>query len=236
MEKKQKVKIIGLNGSPHRNGNTVTLMNYVLEGCRQAGAEVELLHVVDYHIEYCQGCNTCLRTGKCAIPDDLATLDEKLSRADGLVIGSPVYADAPTAQLKTLLDRLTLLNLFTHAFDHQHTVGVATSGIAPTSGVAKNLARFFGRPSGIIGATTSSMKYGYQSLAEVHPINLPEKAHRLGRRLVQDIQAPERVRLPGPKELLLRLLIRLFLIPMMKNNPQTFAGALGILRQKGMMA
>ena len=63
--------IVALNGSPHRKGNTATLMQWVLDGCAEAGAGVEWLHVADCHIEYCQGCFTCLRTGACPIVDDV---------------------------------------------------------------------------------------------------------------------------------------------------------------------
>lgn len=103
-------------------------------------------------------------------------------------MGSPVYEGQPTAQLKTLLDRLSLLNLYTDTFGRHFSVGVATSGIAPTEAVAKT-ATAFGRRVGTIGAKTTTLDQGYQPLAAVHPPELPARARALGRRLVRCIRS-----------------------------------------------
>jgi NAD(P)H-dependent FMN reductase len=227
------IHVVGLNGSPHHQGNTVTLMGWVLEGCLEAGAKTEWIHVVDYDIRYCRGCFTCLRTGECPIRDDFLALRSRLLAADGVVVGSPVYADAPPAVFKTFLDRLTLLNLYTNSFERQFSVGVATSGIAPTMGVANSLASMFGRSSGAIGAKTSSVARGYQPLATVHDPNLPGKARALGRRLVTDIRGPRRWRLPQREYLIYSLLTRTFIYPMVVGNPEQFAGVLRIWAEKG---
>ena len=55
---KKPIYIIGLNDSPHRDGSTATLMKWVLEGCKDAGAKVELINVIDHNILYCRGCHT----------------------------------------------------------------------------------------------------------------------------------------------------------------------------------
>lgn len=233
MEHLKPLKIVALNGSPHRSGNTVTLMNWVLEGCEEMGASVEWLHVVDYDIRYCQGCFTCLRTGLCPIKDDFLALKEKLLAADGFVVGSPVYEGAPTAQLKTLMDRLALVHLYTILFERQFSVGVATSGIAPTKEVAKGLAFFFGRRSGYIGATTSTVAHGYRHLAEFHDPRLPDRARKIGRCLVADIQVPDRFRLPQRDSVVLWTLWKCFVRPMAANNPDQFSAVLSILDQKG---
>lgn len=228
------IGIVALNGSPHRHGNTATLMGWVLEGCREAGARVEWLHVVDWDVRYCQGCFACLRTGVCAIQDDaVAAVRDRLLAADGLVVGSPVYAGQPSAQLKTLMDRLTLLNLYTHTFDRQRTVGVATSGVAPTGGVAKELAGFFGRPAGAVGAKTASVARGYQPLAQLHDHRLPARARALGGRLVDEIRSPRRPLLPNPFHLWIALLRRFLLRPMVVNHPEQFGGVLRIWERKG---
>ena len=125
----RRVSIVVLNGSPHRDGNTATLMGWVVAGCVEAGASVEWIHLVDHSIDYCQGCFTCLRTGECHIQDGFAQVRRRMEMADGIIVGSPMYAGQPTAQLKTFLDRLTLLNLYTHVFERQRSVAVVTSGV-----------------------------------------------------------------------------------------------------------
>jgi len=227
-----KTQLVALNGSPHRNGNTATLMRWVVEGCQETGAAVEWIDVIDHDIGYCQGCFTCLRTGACGINDGLTALRDQLLAADGLVVGSPVYEGEPTAQLKTLMDRLTLLNLYTNTFEGKRTVGVTTSGVAPTIGLAKRLADFFGQRSGVIGAKTASISKGYQPLADVHPSRLPERARELGRRLIRDIERPQR-RLPSPMRLWVRFLRRFVVRPLVEGNPDQFAGVLAIWKEKG---
>lgn len=227
------IKIIALNGSPRRGGNTATLMGWVTDGCTEVGASVEWLNVVDYNIQYCQGCFTCLRRGECHLQDDFLTVREKLLSVDGLVVGSPVYQGAPTAQLKTLMDRLTLVHLYTNLFERHFSVGVATSGIAPTRDVARDLAFFFGRRSGYIGATTSTIAHGYRSLREVHDLRLPQRARKVGQRLVADIRTPERFRLPQWEMLFYRMMWSRFLCPMAMNNPIQFGGILRLMDAKG---
>jgi len=68
---KKPIHFIGLNGNPHRNGNVATLMNWVLEGCKEAGAKVELINVIDHHIQYCEPCHTCIHSGDCPINDGM---------------------------------------------------------------------------------------------------------------------------------------------------------------------
>jgi len=62
--------------------------------------------------------------------------------------------------MKTLMDRPALLDLYTRTFARQKTVGVATSGGAPTRGVARSLADFFGQRVAILGAKTTSIERG----------------------------------------------------------------------------
>jgi len=224
-------RIIGLNGSPHRDGNTVTLMRWVLEGCVEAGASVEWIHVADCDIRYCQGCFTCLREGACPIQDDFPEVRDRLLAADGIVVGSPVYEDQPTAQLKTLMDRVALLALYADIFSRQHSVGVATSGLAPTGNTAR-AAEMFGRCSGVIGAKVTSLTEGYRMLAEAHSPCLPRQARALGRRLVRDIQLPDRAfNLKRAWIGFLRRLLRRFVV---ERQPDLFAGVIRIWQEKAL--
>lgn len=227
------VHITALNGSPHRNGNTTTLMRWVLEGCEETGASTEWIHIVDHEIKYCRGCFTCLQTGVCPIEDDFLGVRDRLLAADGIVVGSPVYEGQPTAQVKTFLDRLTLLNLYTDTFERQRSVGVATSGVAPTAGVAKGLAVFFGRQCGTIGAKTASVKRGYQSLAEVHNPQLVRRAHALGRRLVGAVRNAGKRPSLSVEQIWFRILRTVVVRPLVLNNSKQFEGVIEIWKEKG---
>ena len=99
------VKVLGISGSPRRHGNTETLLDAVLDGARDAGAEVEkiILRSLDY--ASCRGCNACHRTGACIIKDELTPVFEEIARADILVVASPIYSMGIPAELKGLIGR-----------------------------------------------------------------------------------------------------------------------------------
>ena len=231
MSHQSPIRIIGLNGSPHRRGNTTTLMQWVLEGCTEAGAEVEWIHVADHDVRYCRGCLTCLRQGACPIRDDVPAIRDRLLAADGIVVGSPVYEDQPTAQLKTLMDRLALLCLYADTFARQRSVGVATSGLAPTRNTAK-AAVMFGQCSGTIGAKTASLTKGYQPLTEANAPRLARRARRLGHRLVREIRHGHRrlgARLTRAWFGFLRWMLRRCVVD---RHPNQFAGVIRIWEKK----
>jgi len=99
------MKILGLSFSPREQGNTETLLEAVLSGARQQGAETELYRVAGKNIHPCDGCGACFETGACQIKDDMQELYEKMLAADGIIFGSPVYFYNITAQGKAVIDR-----------------------------------------------------------------------------------------------------------------------------------
>ena len=102
------MKILALNGSPTmKRGMTHLLMEPFLEGARGAGAETETVFLQRKKIAGCLGCYRCwVKTpGRCVQRDDMAELLEKVREADLLVLGTPVYLDGMTAQLKLFVDR-----------------------------------------------------------------------------------------------------------------------------------
>lgn len=98
-------KVIGIIGSPRREGNTDILVSKVLEGAKKAGASVEKIYLTDLEIEPCRGCNVCVSRKACVIDDDMGPLLEKMGESQVWVLGSPVYWWGPTAQFKAFLDR-----------------------------------------------------------------------------------------------------------------------------------
>ena len=100
------MKVIGIVCSPRKGGNTEFLISRALEGAREAGAEeTEIIHLSGKHISPCDACNTCEKTGKCHIDDDMQAIYPKLLETDGVIIGTPVYFWSATAQAKALIDR-----------------------------------------------------------------------------------------------------------------------------------
>lgn len=105
------MKIFAVNGSPRKTGNTATVLEHFLEGARSAGADTELIHLYDLRASGCRSCFACkLRGGAsyghCALKDDLTPVLAALEKADGLVLGSPVYFGNVTGAMRSFQERL----------------------------------------------------------------------------------------------------------------------------------
>jgi len=95
------MKVIYVSGSPRGRSNTDYLLKLTLSTV--GGQFVKL---ADYHVESCKSCWACRDSGKCAIDDDMSnTLIPMLLEADVLILGSPVYFNNVSAQLKAFMDR-----------------------------------------------------------------------------------------------------------------------------------
>jgi len=99
------ITVLGKSGSPHRHGNTETVLVCFLEGAKAAGAEIEKVILKDLDYSPCRGCNACHKTGDCVVQDDAITLFEKVLKADCIAIASPIYTMGITAELKGFIDR-----------------------------------------------------------------------------------------------------------------------------------
>jgi multimeric flavodoxin WrbA len=76
-----------------------------VRGANEAGHEVEKIGLYDKTLNYCHGCLSCQRTGKCFMQDDAATILHKIAESDVLVFAAPIYNYSAPAQMKTLIDR-----------------------------------------------------------------------------------------------------------------------------------
>lgn len=101
------MKVLLINGSPHKNGCTFTALNEVAGSLNKNGIESEIIHIGTKAIQGCIACGRCRETGKCAFRDEVYNeLFEKIQEADGVVVGSPVYYAGPNGSLCAMLDRL----------------------------------------------------------------------------------------------------------------------------------
>ena len=101
------MKVLLINGSPHKNGCTYTALNEVSKALKNNDVEREICHIGMKPIQGCIACGKCYKTKKCAFEDDVYNnLFEKIKEADGIIIGSPVYYAGPNGSLCALLDRL----------------------------------------------------------------------------------------------------------------------------------
>ena len=99
-------KVLILEGSPRRNGNSAILSEEFARGAKEAGGDVEKVWITGKKIAGCLGCNGCYRNGgECVLKDDMAEIREKMLAADVIVLVSPIYFYSMTAQMKAVIDR-----------------------------------------------------------------------------------------------------------------------------------
>ncbi len=104
------MKVLLINGSPKKNGNTATGLNEMVKIFEKEGIETEILQVGGLDIRGCNGCGRCRQLGYCVFEDIVVEAGKKLAEADGLVIGSPVYYGSANGTLVSFLDRLFYSN------------------------------------------------------------------------------------------------------------------------------
>lgn len=100
------MRVIGVSGSPRKDGNTDRLVREVLAGAAASGAETRFIRAADARIQGCVSCYHCRGTGVCALHDDMAEIFEEILKADVVVLGSPVYMGQMCGQLKVFVDRM----------------------------------------------------------------------------------------------------------------------------------
>jgi multimeric flavodoxin WrbA len=146
MSKGDHKRVLGIVGSPRRGGNTEILVDEVLAGAAEAGAQIEKVMLSKLDIGPCRACNACAKTGKCVQEDDMRALLEQMAQSDVWVFGTPVYYWGPTAQFKAFVDRwygagkivafegkrviLTIPLGSSDTYDARHTVGMLEDALA----------------------------------------------------------------------------------------------------------
>ena len=124
------MKTLVLNGSPKRDqSDTMHITRAFLEGMNEAARQdIQIIPVIDKHIEYCTGCFSCMRNGgTCVHDDDMRNILEEIPASDLLIWSFPLYCYGMPAPLKALLDRTLPLSSMTmqKAGDRYEHVGQA---------------------------------------------------------------------------------------------------------------
>ena len=100
------MKVLLLNGSPHKEGCTHTALAEVAAALEGEGVETELFWLGQGDTAGFRGCGACAKLGRCVCDDAVNAAAERMRNCDGLVVGSPVHFAAASGQVTCALDRL----------------------------------------------------------------------------------------------------------------------------------
>lgn len=164
------LKVVGIVGSPRANGNTEFMVKHTLNEIKKEGIDTELVTLYDKNINFCTGCDSCKKTNKCIITDDMHELTELIRDADGVIMSSPVYFGGMTGLAKTFIDRLRPLRNV-HAFKYKVCGAISTGGFrnGGQETTIHSIYDFFLIQGGIIvGDDRPTAHYGATGVGDTH--------------------------------------------------------------------
>ncbi|MGC6174665.1 flavodoxin family protein [Lacrimispora sp. 38-1] len=101
------MNIMGIIASERREGNTAFIVNKLLEGAREHGAQTQSFSFSDLDIKPCRGCWACHKSDQgCVIRDDMQKIYNAMENTDVIILGLPIYMGQMSAQGKIVIDRL----------------------------------------------------------------------------------------------------------------------------------
>ena len=115
------MKVLILNGSPRKGGNTEIAVAELVKTFEKEGVEAEVVSLGNKDIRSCIACGSCHKTGKCVFDDIVNDVAAKFKEADGLIAASPVYFASANATLVACLTRL----FYSTTFDKTMKVGAS---------------------------------------------------------------------------------------------------------------
>lgn len=117
------MKVLLLNGSPKKDGNTAFALAQMAEVFAEQGIDSEVIHVGSQPVRGCMACGGCYSSGRCIFDDLVNETASKFREADGMVAASPVYYASANATLIAFLDRL----FYSTGFDKRMKVGASVA-------------------------------------------------------------------------------------------------------------
>src|SRR5208283_5062171 len=113
------MKVVAINGSARKNGNTSILIEKVFEPLRDKGIECEQIQLAGHTIRGCRACYKCSgkKNKRCSFEEDMVNeCIGKMIEADGIILGSPVYVTDVSSEMKALIDRTCLVSRANDSF------------------------------------------------------------------------------------------------------------------------
>lgn len=104
------MKVLAINGSSRKDGNTAIVLNTVLNELEGSGIETELIQLFDKKVGPCKACFSCGGKNNCTFNDDnFNEIFDKMKEADGIILGSPTYSANISSRMQALLERCSVV-------------------------------------------------------------------------------------------------------------------------------
>lgn len=141
------MKVLLVNGSPHKNGSTNRALEEVAATLNKNGIETEIFWIGNRALSGCIACKTCAKIGKCVFDDSVNKCREKALEADGFIFGTPVHYAAASGSLTAFMDRLFYSEFCGNqnkAFYLKPVAAVVVARRAGTTSTYDQLNKYFG--------------------------------------------------------------------------------------------
>lgn len=136
------MKVVLINGSPHKDGNTHDMLQDIIEELHNEGIETELFWIGTKAIHGCIACGKCDKTHRCIFDDDIVNrVIDTMQTADGLIVGSPVYYASPNGALMSVLDRMFYAGKY--CYHHKPAAACVVARRAGTTAALDDILKYF---------------------------------------------------------------------------------------------
>lgn len=137
------MKVLLLNGSPHKNGCTNTALEEVAKTLNSQGIDTEIFYIGTDAIAPCRACGACKKLGRCVVDDKVNEFIEKAKEADGFIFGSPVHYASASGIITTFLDRAFYAGSANQVFRMKPGAIVVSARRAGTTATFDQLNKYF---------------------------------------------------------------------------------------------
>ncbi len=157
------MKVVGINGSSRKDGNTAFIINIIFAELNKAGIETELIQLAEADIQPCRACFACRGKGNCVFTGDaFCDIFRRMTEADGIILGSPVYSADVSSKMKAFLDRGGVV-VATNPRLLRHKAGASVAAVRRAGGMtAVDTMNHFllNKEMLVVGSTYWNMVYG----------------------------------------------------------------------------
>lgn len=157
------MKVLAINGSSRKDGNTADMLNLVLAEIKKEGHEIELIQLAGHVISPCTACFACAGRGNCFFDNDIfQELYTKMTEADAIILGSPTYSADVSSTLKAVIERASVVSDTNPGmFRHKVAGAVAVARRAGAMNTIDTINHFFlNKEMYLVGSTYWNIAYG----------------------------------------------------------------------------